>query len=58
MDAEIKQWDGVCKCGHAHSSHGKIKSHNYTAGKCILCDCKGFVHDATIIKNTPNEGEE
>ena len=38
-------WNGVCRCGHRHSEHGPIISHNYTAGKCSLCSCEYFVHD-------------
>lgn len=46
-----RQWDGVCDCGHKHSEHAKIVSHNYSAGSCSIkgCKCKYFNHN---IKQT------
>lgn len=35
----------ICLCGHDHNSHAEIRSHNYTAGKCSLCDCEFFIID-------------
>lgn len=41
--------DPICRCGHLHTQHVIIKSHNYSAGRCIVkgCDCRNFVIKST-----------
>lgn len=40
-----EEWDGRCKCGHLHSEHRPINSHNYSAGRCTVgeCRCANFI---------------
>lgn len=40
-----EKWDGLCECGHKHSAHAPINSHNYTAGRCYEkgCNCQYFL---------------
>lgn len=44
---KTSEWDGECQCGHKHSDHHPISSHNYTAGHCTIgeCRCKHFIHN-------------
>lgn len=37
--------DEQCQCGHKHSEHHPIASHNYSAGRCTIgeCRCKHFL---------------
>lgn len=46
----VKEWDGLCRCGHKHSDHGNSTSVNYTAGRCSIpgCNCKHFIMPATL----------
>lgn len=39
------EWDEQCRCGHKHSEHHPIASHNYSAGHCRVdeCRCKHFL---------------
>ncbi len=41
------EWNGQCQCGHKHSEHHPISSHNYSAGHCMIgeCRCKHFIHN-------------
>lgn len=41
----VPEWDGQCRCGHKHSEHHPISSHNYSAGHCTVgeCRCKHFI---------------
>lgn len=36
-----------CICGHLHSEHHPINSHNYSAGRCTIgeCRCNHFLHE-------------
>lgn len=45
LKAKKDEWNGRCECGHLHSQHAPIVSHNWSAGQCKSCDCRGFVHD-------------
>lgn len=40
-------WNGRCRCGHLHSEHHPTSSHNYSAGRCTVgeCRCAHFIHD-------------
>jgi len=44
----MKTNDIICTCGHEHSNHKNISSHNYSAGKCEKCNCKYFIHKNSI----------
>lgn len=50
MDFILKKNDIICICGHTHSNHREIQSHNYSAGKCNFekCNCKNFIHKNNI----------
>ena len=39
--------DPRCICGHLHSEHRPINSHNYSAGRCTVgeCRCAHFLID-------------
>lgn len=47
MPEDKVKWDGECKCGHLHSEHHKLTSHNYSAGRCTHegCGCAHFIHN-------------
>lgn len=32
--------DPRCICGHLHSEHRPINSHNYSAGRCTVGECR------------------
>lgn len=44
-DTAKSDWDGRCRCGHLHSEHNAIQSHNYSAGRCSIgeCRCANFI---------------
>lgn len=46
MSENKGKWDGQCVCGHLHSEHYLLTSHNYSAGKCTHkeCRCLHFIH--------------
>lgn len=49
FETQKADWNGQCQCGHKHSEHHPISSHNYSAGHCTIgeCRCKHFIHNST-----------